>query len=281
MVKKENNIYLISIIAIVAIVGIVALTTNYAGVSTTLKSSDKVDLAGQAIKSLTTKPINPIPIKTDDVYFQVSGNDIDLTYTNKAGDKYSVEIYSSFGDNLVWGAEIIIGDTNNLNTNDIFIVEEDGRISRFLQMKRGNAEDDVVEFKDLGTGEYYEFSSGETLLNSGIILTIIDDDTVQISERTKNYIYTKTGVKLSFDVAKVTVTEPGADIFMASVGYDDTDDEPVVDAPSMGWTGTSVFSDDGNIETGKDSYGTSFIHDAENHLSLKLSFPLKAVLSTR
>ncbi|MDD3175162.1 MAG: hypothetical protein PHU51_01660 [Candidatus Nanoarchaeia archaeon] len=67
MVEK-NNIYLISIIAIVAIVGIVAMTTVMGKESSSLSSpyysenSENVDMAGQAIKSISK--VKPVPIST-------------------------------------------------------------------------------------------------------------------------------------------------------------------------------------------------------------------------
>ena len=55
-------------------------------------SYDGTDLAGEAFKSV--RPVGPQTIPKDIVDFQVTNRDLDMIFTNKAGNEYDVEMYN-------------------------------------------------------------------------------------------------------------------------------------------------------------------------------------------
>ncbi|MBU1030994.1 MAG: hypothetical protein KKB65_07205 [Nanoarchaeota archaeon] len=239
----------------------------------------------------------------DYVGLKVSGEDLNLEFTNEAGDEYELPIMQKMtgADNVTFLATNEAGEKfgyfasgTSMVEGAIFILEEDATstepVSRIFKYKGLNSDDDAV-FADLAASGDIVVSDGDALEDTGVTVTVVSTsaETISLNANTKLNVYTESGMKISWDdisnsAATATITfvedEQGAnkdeitgDTFAAAVTYDSADEELNIAKPSSWLGGADDSYPGGKVYYGISNYGTYYVHDSDDALSLELYVP--------
>ena len=124
---------------------------------------------------------------TEDITIQSNGNSkYDLKFTTATGDSVTLPLLYSSGTTVVdfkkdATTDILFLEDQTVNVNDYFVVNNDATVggngmTHVLQYKDLDATDNVIEFKDIGSGETIKISytdagaGANTVIDGNIIL---------------------------------------------------------------------------------------------------------------
>jgi hypothetical protein len=228
----------------------------------------------------------------DHFQFDSASDDLKISFTNNKGIEYSgIELFTFGGTNFSAGDDFVLSGTS-LTDGAIFILEEDSSsaepVSRIFEFTGTSDSDQTANFKDVGSKQTYAVSNTSAIAKTGVTATITGNDAVTLGSAVKNVIWTESGANASWVVAEtnspafgLTIIEDAkqnnkdeitGDTFTVNISYDGTDNEVNVATPA-GITGSSDTDDGSDYRYGISTYGTYYVHEAEDSTQLDLYFP--------
>jgi hypothetical protein len=243
----------------------------------------------------------------DHVQFKVSGEDLNIQFTNEAGTEYEFTAYQkvSATSNVTFPDVNEAGKKFGLHQNAMvkgatFILEEDATsaepVSRIFTYERLTNSDADIVFSELGQSGTFTVTSGDAIEDTGVTATVDSAslDTINLSAASKLHFYTMSGLNVSLAdetdtlsaTALITMTEDHkgqnkdeitGDEFTASVSYDTSDEELNIAKPASWDGGADDSYPGGKMYYGVSQYGTYYVHDSDNNLALDLYVPAEDV----
>lgn len=235
-------------------------------------------------------------------YFQMkaSSDELDVKFTNAEDDEYLFTPYkeSATAGNITAETDFVFSQTNLFTEDKIFIVHEDNSssepVTKIYEYTGLSDSDSKANFRDLSGGTL-SVGDGDALGDSTYLVTIdAANDAVNLSAATVNYIYTKSGTKITFEDedgtsdASLTIgfeedektsnsDEVPGDNYGVVLTYDTTDNEMNMAIPSSTWDGGNDEDEGGDYDYGVGEYGTYYKQEADENTEIEFWFPSEDV----